>query len=157
MTGVFSRRFLTETLALQHSRAARLGTVFSVCLCDLDHFKAVNDTFGHAAGDAVLKHFALLAVSGLRAVDVFGRYGGEEFLCVLPDTGQPGACVVGERVRVAVEGAVIPEVPAECRITVTIGVATTGKGEEVHAMLARADAGLYRGKDEGRNRVVAVG
>lgn len=157
LTGAFSRRFLMETLALESSRATRLGAAFSVCLCDLDHFKAVNDTYGHAAGDAVLKHFALVAGSALRAVDVFGRYGGEEFLCVLRDTAQPGACVVGERVRAAVEGAVIPQVPAECCVTVTIGVATAGKGEDVQALLARADAGLYRGKDAGRNRVMAVG
>ena len=157
LTGVFNRRFLMDALARERSRAKRLGTVFSVCLIDLDHFKSINDTLSHAAGDAVLKHFALLAGTDLRAVDVFGRYGGEEFLLVLPDTGQQGACASAERIRAAVEAARFPQMPADRRVTVTIGVAVSRPDEEALALIGRADKALYEGKAAGRNRIVAVG
>ena len=157
LTGVFNRRFLMEVLTREGSRAKRLGTAYSVCLFDMDHFKSINDMLGHAAGDAVLKHFALLGGSGLRAVDVFGRYGGEEFLLVLPDTGRQGACAAAERIRAAVEAAGFPQLPADRHVTVTIGVAISKRGEAVQELLGRADGALYEGKAAGRNRVVAVG
>jgi diguanylate cyclase len=125
LTGAYNRRFLMETLARERARADRLNEPFSVCLLDIDHFKSINDTLGHAAGDAVLKHFTALA-----------------------------AC---ERVRAATEGAAFPGLPAGRRVTVTIGVATHAKGEDVTALLARADEALYQGKRAGRNRVVALG
>ena len=157
LTGLYNRRFLMEVLTREGSRAKRLGTAFSVCLFDLDHFKSINDTLGHAAGDAVLKHFALLGGSGLRAVDVFGRYGGEEFLLVLPDTGQQGARASAERIRAAVEAAGFPQLPADRRLTVTIGIATSRPDEDIQALIGRADGALYAGKAAGRNRAVAVG
>lgn len=157
LTGVFNRRFLTDVLVRESSRAKRLGTAFSICMFDLDHFKTINDTLGHAAGDAVLKHFARVGSSDLRAIDVFGRYGGEEFLLVLPDTGQPGACASAERVRAAFEIARIPRLPADRRFTVTAGIATSKPEEDIEALLARADSALYEGKAAGRNRIVAVG
>ena len=157
LTGAYNRRFLMETLARERSRAERQAEAFAVCLVDIDHFKSVNDTFGHAAGYAVLKHFAALAPRGLRGIDTFGRYGGEEFLLVLPGTGQEGALAVAERLRAAVESAAFPGVPPERRVTVTAGVAIHRKGEEVAALLARADEALYQGKRSGRNRVVALG
>jgi diguanylate cyclase (GGDEF)-like protein len=148
LTGAYNRRFLMETLAREHARASRLGGSFSVCLIDVDHFKKVNDTFGHAAGDRLLKHVAAVAAQGLRGVDVFGRFGGEEFLVVLPDTGRAGALFVAERIRAAVESAALP-----VRVTVTIGIAEHA-GDDVAAVLARADQALYRGKAGGRNRVI---
>jgi diguanylate cyclase (GGDEF)-like protein len=157
LTGAYNRRFLMETLAGERSRAERLAAPFSVCLIDIDHFKSINDTLGHAAGDAVLKHFAALAPRGLRGIDTFGRFGGEEFLIVLPGTGRPGAIAVGERVRAACEATVFPGLPAGRLLTITAGVATHAKGEDVTAMLARADQALYQGKNAGRNRVVALG
>jgi diguanylate cyclase len=157
LTGAYNRRFLMETLARERSRMERLADPFSVCLLDIDHFKSINDTFGHGAGDAVLKHFAALALRGLRSLDTFGRYGGEEFLLVLPGTEQQGAIAAGERVRAAAEAAAFPGVPADRRVTVTAGVATYAKGEDVSALLARADEALYQGKHAGRNRVVALG
>ncbi|MGH8689989.1 MAG: GGDEF domain-containing protein, partial [Burkholderiales bacterium] len=138
-------------------RGDRLNEPFSVCLIDIDHFKSINDTLGHAAGDAVLKHFAALGQRGMRAIDTFGRFGGEEFLIVLPGTGPQGAIVVGERVRAAATGAEFPGLPAERRVTITVGVATHAKGEDVAALLARADQALYQGKNAGRNRVTALG
>jgi diguanylate cyclase (GGDEF)-like protein len=157
LTGACNRRFLMETLARERSRAERLAEPFSVCLIDIDHFKSINDTFGHAAGDAVLKHFAALAPRGLRGIDTFGRFGGEEFLIALPGTGKQGALAVAERVRAATEATAFPELPAERRVTITVGIATHAKGEDVTALLARADEALYQGKHSGRNRVVALG
>ena len=157
LTGLYNRRFLLDVLKREHARAKRLKTAFAVCLFDIDHFKSVNDTLGHAAGDAVLKHFARISNTGLRAVDVLGRYGGEEFLLILPDTGRDGACVAAERARAAVEAAGFPQLPAERRVTVTIGVAASKPDESVEDLLGRADGALYAGKAAGRNRVVAVG
>lgn len=157
LTGLHNRRHLLGALAREAARAQRLASPYSLCLFDVDHFKSINDTFGHAAGDAALRQVALVASSGLRAVDVFGRYGGEEFLLLLPDTGQRGACAVAERIRAGIEAAGFPQIPAEQRVTVTIGVATSRKDEDIDALLARADAALYRGKEAGRNRVVGAG
>jgi diguanylate cyclase (GGDEF)-like protein len=157
LTGVYNRRYLMETLVRERSRSDRLAEAFSLCLIDIDHFKSVNDSFGHAAGDAVLKHFAALAPRGLRGIDTFGRFGGEEFLIVLPATGRQGALAAGERVRAATEASAFPELPAERRVTISVGVATHARGEDVTAVLARADEALYQCKRAGRNRVVALG
>jgi diguanylate cyclase (GGDEF)-like protein len=138
-----------EGLARELARAARSGGGFSVCLVDVDHFKAVNDTLGHAAGDDVLKRVAEIAGRGLRAIDVFGRFGGEEFLLLLPDTDRAGASVVAERIRAAVA--------ANTQVTVTVGVAQHDGDETVAAVLGRADQALYRGKAGGRNKVVVQG
>jgi len=154
LTGAYNRRFLIETLTREQSRAERLGTSFAVCLIDVDHFKAINDGFGHAAGDDVLKEFARLVPQELRAVDVWGRFGGEEFLIVLPGTGSEGAQSCAERIRTRCEAARFPGVP---RVTITVGVATYAKKEPVTALLARADKALYEGKSGGRNRVVTIG
>jgi diguanylate cyclase (GGDEF)-like protein len=153
LTGVYNRRYLMDALVRERSRAERLGAPFSVCLLDIDHFKAINDTHGHAAGDAVLRHLPDVAAVGLRGFDVFGRLGGEEFLLVLPGTDLAGAMVVAERVRAAVDTAGFPGIPAGGRVSVTLGVAQGARGEEVSALLARADRALYLGKATGRNRV----
>ena len=148
LTGTYNRRFLMECLARELARAAR-GGGFSVCVIDVDHFKAVNDRLGHAAGDDVLRRVAQIAGRGLRGIDVFGRFGGEEFLLLLPDADRAGATVVAERIRAAVA--------AETRVTVTIGVAQHARDEAAAAVLARADEALYRGKALGRNKVVVQG
>jgi diguanylate cyclase (GGDEF)-like protein len=153
LTGSYNRRFLMECLAGERSRAERLATAFSVCILDLDHFKAINDSLGHAAGDAVLKRLPILAATGLRAIDVFGRFGGEEFLLILPGTLLEGAQAAAERVRRAIEAARFPGL-GERRVTATFGVAQYAKGEDVAALLARADGALYAGKARGRNCVV---
>jgi diguanylate cyclase (GGDEF)-like protein len=145
LTGAYNRRFLIETLGREQARAGRMGGSFSVCVIDVDHFKSVNDTFGHAAGDEILKQVAAVGARGLRAVDVFGRFGGEEFLVIRPDTDRAGALLVAERIRAAME--------TETKVTVTIGVAEHAK-DDVTAVLARADQALYRGKTAGRNQVI---
>jgi len=157
LTGVYNRRYLMETLAREIARVARSQRPLAICLFDLDHFKDVNDTWGHAAGDAVLRRFAEIARAELRASDVFGRQGGEEFLLVLPDTTLGGALALAERVRSAVAHERFPLLPAERRVTVTAGVAARADGEDLDALLARADRALYHGKQTGRNRVVAAG
>ena len=154
LTGVHNRRHLLNVLQREIARSTRLDTALSVCLLDIDDFKTVNDTLGHAAGDAVLKHFSTVAGAGLRAVDVFGRFGGEEFMLILPDSGAAGAATAAERIRTRIEKYVFPELPAGRCVTVTIGIATFAIGESGDALTARADQALYRGKDAGRNRVV---
>jgi diguanylate cyclase (GGDEF)-like protein len=148
LTGTYNRRFLMESVARELARTARGGGL-SVCVIDVDHFKAVNDRLGHAAGDGVLKRVAQIAGRGLRGIDVFGRFGGEEFLLLLPDTDRSGASVVAERIRAAVA--------AETPVTVTVGVAQHARDEAAAAVLARADEALYRGKALGRNKVVVQG
>jgi len=156
LTGTYNRRFLMETLAREHSRAERLSEPFAVCLVDVDHFKTINDTFGHGTGDEVLKALAQVAPRSLRSIDTFGRFGGEEFLIVLPGTDHAGAHACAERMRAAVAATAFPALPLEVRVTVTAGVAACHKGEDVSRLLARADEALYQGKHGGRDRVVAL-
>lgn len=154
LTGAYNRRHLLDVLRREISRGQRINAPLAICLVDIDHFKRVNDNWGHAAGDAVLRHFATLASTGLRAVDVFGRFGGEEFMLILPDTDTRGAAVVAERIRAAAEQGAFPGIPAGHQLTVTIGVAGRSRDESGDALTARADLALYRGKEAGRNRVV---
>jgi diguanylate cyclase (GGDEF)-like protein len=151
LTGAYNRRFLMETLARERSRADRLSATFCVCVIDLDHFKSINDAHGHAAGDAVLRQLPAVAASSLRSNDVFGRYGGEEFLAILPDTDLQGARTVAERMRAAIETTAFPGIGRQ--VTLTAGIAERRKGEDPAALLARADRALYAGKAQGRNRV----
>lgn len=154
LTQLNNRRFLMDALKREMARAERLGTTFSICLIDLDHFKAINDTFGHVAGDAILKHFAGIASAKLRATDILGRYGGEEFLLILTDTDSIGASAVAERIRVSTADACCPQIRPDRRISVTIGVASWSAGDDLRELVKRADDALYRGKEAGRSRVV---
>ena len=151
LTGTYNRRLLMEALARERARAERLGTPFAVCLIDVDHFKAINDSLGHAAGDAVLKALPAVFAAALRPIDVLGRFGGEEFLLILPGTDLEGARAVAERVRGGVENADLAGLGR--RVRITVGVAEFRRGEDPGALLARADAALYAGKSQGRNRV----
>jgi diguanylate cyclase (GGDEF)-like protein len=151
LTGAYNRRFLMDVLARECSRAERLGIAFSLCMIDLDHFKSVNDELGHAAGDAVLKQLPAAIADSLRKQDIFGRFGGEEFLAILPDTGLAGARALAERMRNAIQNAEFPGLGR--RVTLTVGIAERSKNEDPGALLARADAALYAGKAQGRNRV----
>lgn len=153
LTNLYNRRFLTETLQREVARTSRSGRPLSVCLLDISHFKQINDIFGHAAGDAVLRRFAELAASALRGADVLGRYGGEEFLVVMPEAGQQAAFACAERIRTRVEHDTFPGLPASHHVTVTAGVATALPDEAAEKLVERADAALYEGKRAGRNRV----
>jgi two-component system cell cycle response regulator len=158
LTKLLNRRALNERLSAEMGRVRRYDTVVSILLIDLDHFKLINDTYGHLTGDSVLFEVAVQLERGVRAVDLVARYGGEEFVVVLPETTPAGAAAFAERLRELVE---THEFAADrgtpLRLTVSIGVASfPGFGvEAVDDLFAAADQALYRAKAEGRNRVRA--
>ena len=158
-TGLLNAAAWQDDAAAEISRAVRARLPLALVLLDIDHFKAVNDTYGHLAGDQVLRAVAGIITSQLRGYDIAGRYGGEEFAVVLPHT-QPGqARRIAERLRVAVAAAHLPAgaadgPPVRVRITVSAGVASRADcGPGLHALIAAADAALYDAKAAGRNRV----
>jgi diguanylate cyclase (GGDEF)-like protein len=155
LTDAFNRRHMMSLLAVEAARAER-GAALSLCLADMDNFKEINDTCGHLAGDSVLRHFAAMAKAQLRATDFVARFGGEEFLVALSQTAQADAARVAERVRAAFAAASIAGIPAGQRVTVSIGIAQHRSGESIEATLQRADAALYKAKDQGRNRVICA-
>jgi two-component system cell cycle response regulator len=154
LTGAYNRRQGDALLAAEFARRARNGRDFAVLMLDIDHFKAVNDRFGHEAGDAVLCALVRDGQEALRAIDMLVRRGGEEFLVVLPDTVADAAMVAAERVRAALASTEVSASDvAAVRFTVSIGVAvplTDNPGE----LLRRADLALYAAKAGGRNRVI---
>jgi diguanylate cyclase (GGDEF)-like protein len=153
LTGVFNRHHLNHLLATEKARCSRSGEEFSICILDVDYFKKVNDTLGHMAGDIVLKHFATEVKKSLRTIDSFGRFGGEEFLLVLPRTNLEQARLCAERIRRLTEELVFPEFDRSFSITSSFGIAQYRPNEELKDMLSRADAALYKAKNAGRNRV----
>ncbi|HET6204246.1 MAG TPA: diguanylate cyclase [Planctomycetota bacterium] len=155
LTGVFNRRRLMEVLAKEHERALLTHRPLAVVMLDLDHFKRVNDTLGHAVGDDLLRRFGDLLRDNLRRGDVVGRYGGEEFVVLLPGADVERATAVAERIRVAFNAFGDQEAGAYrgLRLSVSAGVATlSGEGESHEALLCRADAALYAAKAAGRDR-----
>jgi diguanylate cyclase (GGDEF)-like protein len=156
LTGVLNRRAFMQQLADERLRAQRRNEPFCVAMLDIDNFKAVNDRFGHLAGDTVLKEFCRIVASCLRATDRFARYGGEEFAVLLvPLTTAEPALAAMERLRAAVEAQDWGTIGNGLAVTVSIGVAMFDRDEAVEQQLARADAALYAAKHRGRNRVVA--
>ncbi|RYC31794.1 PleD family two-component system response regulator [Lichenibacterium minor] len=157
LTGLHNRRYLESHLGGLIDTAADGDKPLALMILDIDHFKAVNDTFGHDAGDDVLKAFAERVKTVIRGVDVFCRLGGEEFIIVMPDTSLDIAGRVAERVRQTVGGSpfAIEKGARQIPVTVSIGLAERRNGREADAMLKRADRALYRSKAAGRNRVSA--
>ena len=153
LTGAGNRHFLTHMLEQEVSRADRSGTIFCLAMMDLDYFKNVNDSYGHQAGDKVLKVFAQVAQEELRRIDYFGRFGGEEFMLIMADTGIDGAQVKAERLRLNVEKTRYADIDAKLVQTVSIGLAEHRPGETIEQILRRADQAMYRAKSNGRNRV----
>ena len=157
LTGSFNRRHLEEALATEASYAARHRTDLSLLMMDLDHFKLVNDTYGHLAGDEVLRQTASVLAGQLRREDLLARYGGEEFAVVVRGIPVEHAMRLGERVRGMIERAVVFFEGTELRVTVSIGVAAlaTLDGEVTATrLISAADDALYRAKELGRNRVI---
>jgi two-component system cell cycle response regulator len=155
LTGLRTRRYVKELLSIEFLRARRYGTPLAVLMADLDHFKDVNDRYGHPAGDLVLQGVAECLLRSLRATDTAGRYGGEELLVALPQNDKEGGAVLAERWRLSVEESVYtgPEQQA-ISVTISIGVAECQQAFETpDDLVAAADKALYRAKDEGRNRV----
>ncbi len=155
LTGLLNRRALEDRLKIEQQRAQRYGKAFSLMLLDIDHFKKVNDTYGHVAGDAVLKTLAAVLAQQTRDIDSVARYGGEEFVIVLPETDGSGAKIVAERIRKAVSSTpfALPD-GREIDVTVSIGIACfPHSAGNIEAMLERADQALYLAKNTGRNRI----
>ena len=156
LTGLHNRRYMARHLdtLMQNANAQK---PISFLVIDIDFFKAVNDTHGHDVGDEVLKEFAARVSANVRGIDLACRYGGEEFVVVMPDTDSTFAYTVAERLRRGVESRPFPisRAPAELNVTVSIGIASSPGGEDAEALLHRADQALYRAKREGRNRVIA--
>jgi len=155
LTGSHNRRHLIKLIESEKDRTARLGRLFCLCLLDIDFFKHINDTYGHSAGDTVLREFASVVQKQIRESDSFGRYGGEEFLLMLPETSLDEAVLLAERVRLSIGQLKFPEVSVDLAVTVSIGVAEFRAGESIAQTVARADQALYQAKSSGRNRVIS--
>jgi diguanylate cyclase (GGDEF)-like protein len=156
LTGVWNRRAILDLLRREFELAARTDKKIGVMMLDVDHFKRVNDSFGHLAGDEVLKGIASRIQQAIRSYDLAGRYGGEEFLIVLPDCDGQDVRSCAERVRAAVADEPIAAEGAELRVTVSAGIAVLDpRANTEREALSAADAALYDAKRSGRNRVVA--
>ncbi len=154
LTGISNRRHFFALAGREFQRAIRFGRPLSAIMVDIDHFKQVNDTHGHAVGDQVIVEVARLCQTSIRAIDVLGRYGGEEFALVLPETDAHGACQLAERLRRRIVGTPINTQAGPLPITASLGVASTQiAADDVNALIANADGALYAAKQAGRNRV----
>jgi two-component system cell cycle response regulator len=157
LTGLHNRRYMNSQLKALAARAAHGGEPVSMLLMDIDHFKSVNDGYGHDVGDEVLKEFAVRLATNVRAIDLPCRYGGEEFAVVMPDTRIEDAQRIAERIRLHVAGSAFRISNGDpLNVTISIGVATSsGETDTPETLLKRADEGLYEAKTSGRNKVVA--
>ncbi|MGZ5989869.1 MAG: GGDEF domain-containing protein [Rhizomicrobium sp.] len=153
LTGSYNRRCIMRMLDEEIARAARSGAPCSIALIDLDWFKRINDAFGHPTGDEVLRTFAITMFANIRANDRFGRYGGEEFLLVLPDMDTTGAVRALDRLRAIISDLDWSAFSPSMKVTISAGVATLKKNETPDTFLARADSALYAAKARGRNRI----
>jgi two-component system cell cycle response regulator len=158
LTGLYNRHYLQLHLPRLHGRAMESGRPLGLIVCDLDHFKAVNDGYGHAAGDAVLREVAMRLAAGVRTPDLVTRFGGEEFIILLPDAGLEAAAIIAERLREAVAASPVDLPGGGVPVTASFGVSTVLWDEcNAETAIRRADAALYKAKRQGRNRVVTSG
>jgi diguanylate cyclase (GGDEF)-like protein len=157
LTRAFNRRHWMELAEIELTRTIRHGRVFSILLIDIDDFKRINDTQGHLAGDHVLRGLSRVCLSHSRTTDAFGRYGGEEFVFLLPEADVPAARRFAERIRATIESARFPYLDSEIQITVSIGAATLDATmTTLDELFARVDRALYAAKRSGKNRVIAA-
>jgi len=156
LTGVANRRYLLDRLTQEMLRARRYGSPLCILMLDLDHFKRINDTYGHIVGDTVLATVASILRQTIRATDIPGRYGGEEFCVVLTETKADGAHLVAERLRRRIAAEAFPAAAGQSfHVTCSIGLAPYHETiKDVLAFIARADQALYRAKAAGRDRIV---
>ena len=155
LTGIWNRGMITEKLDEEISRAARVNGSLGVIMCDIDHFKKINDTHGHPTGDSVLIEVALRMQETLRAYDRLGRFGGEEFLIVMPDASEEGVAALAERIRSGVSGTTIETPSGPVSVTVSLGTVVRMMEQDTNlkALIDEADRALYRAKNGGRDRV----
>ncbi len=157
LTGLLNRRETLRRIGQEHSRASRLSEPLTVVMIDIDRFKEINDSNGHAAGDDVLRQLSRKIREVVRDYDIVCRYGGEEFLVVTPEADVKISRAVAERLRCAVEEMAITVGDGSAiRFTISAGIAQWEEGESIEQLIARADAALYRAKAAGRNRVCAA-
>lgn len=158
LTGLLNRKHIMELLDREISRSQRYGHPLTILLLDVDHFKQVNDTYGHLTGDEVMRRLSDVLRAIVREVDFIGRYGGEEFLILLPESDTPGGAETAERIRQKVQELEIIADQKKVAVTVSIGISSYPRlGADAHAVICSADNALYRAKSEGRNRVVVSG
>lgn len=155
LTGLFNRRYMMEALDKEVQRCIRKSGDLSLIMLDIDHFKHVNDRFGHLQGDVVLQRVALLLKKELRSYDCAARYGGEEFIAILPDSTLQQSVFVADRIRLAIQGAIFDGPLSPLCLTASVGVARFSKEQSatVDGFIKQADDALYRAKANGRNRV----
>ena len=156
LTGLLNRRSIMEILEMEVARTMRHGPPLTIVILDLDHFKRINDTWGHPTGDLVLKEAGRVLTASIRKCDMVGRYGGEEFMIMLPDTTQAGAAIMMERCRATLaETTIVADNGETIRISGSFGLANNEKQLSLssEAMIKLADEALYRAKAEGRNRL----
>jgi diguanylate cyclase (GGDEF)-like protein len=157
LTGVSNRRHLMERAGHEWVRADRFGLPLALVMLDIDHFKRVNDEYGHAVGDRAICAVATICVDCVREIDIVGRYGGEEFVIVLPGTGLEGARKLGQRLRKRIADVVLEDEEGRpFKLTASLGIADLVGGAGLDRLLASADAALYRAKRSGRNCVVTA-
>ncbi len=156
LTGLYNRRYVTAHLDGMVNRHLQTGKELAVLMIDIDHFKAVNDTLGHAAGDDVLVEMSRRMLKSVRSVDTLARLGGEEFIAVLPDTPEEIACTVAERLRGIISDEIfdLPVVNTQQEITISVGVTLMQEGDNRQTLINRADSALYEAKGRGRNQAV---
>jgi diguanylate cyclase (GGDEF)-like protein len=155
LTGLYTRRFLMDKLSHQKAISERDNSDFVVCFADLDHFKQINDNYGHHTGDIVLKSFAEILRSSIREIDYASRFGGEEFVVLLVNTETGPATNVSERIRLGIENYNFSDVAPGLNVTVSIGLANFKQYNSIQETLMSADDRMYRAKELGRNRTVA--
>lgn len=153
LTGLFNRSHFQAQAAIEMARSRRTGDPVALVLCDIDHFKQVNDRHGHEAGDRVLQHVARILRDNLREADVLARWGGEEFLALMPACPPETAHAVAERIRQALEGSPVVLPQQTVYVTLSLGVTPVRGTDDIEAATARADQALYESKHAGRNRV----
>jgi diguanylate cyclase (GGDEF)-like protein len=153
LTGTFNRRHYMELMAREQRRADRYNTIYSILMIDIDHFKRVNDTYGHQVGDQAIQAMADACKRIVRPTDIVARYGGEEFIVTLTHTDQTGSLKVAERLRESVAEIALPTEKGALSFTISIGLSTYVKKSAVEQIIGRADQALYRAKEGGRNRV----
>ena len=156
LTGTLNRRCIMKNLEQEIVRAQRSGRACTVAMIDLDFFKRINDRFGHPVGDEVLRTFGLVLFANIREIDKIGRYGGEEFLLILPEAGIHDAAQAVDRLRSVVAEVDWPTIASGLQVTMSAGAAEIRTSDTGESLLTRADEALYRAKAEGRNRVVAA-
>jgi diguanylate cyclase (GGDEF)-like protein len=152
LTGAYNRRTFEKRLSEEFNRHQRTGKVISLIMFDIDHFKSVNDKYGHQTGDFVLQEIVKICKSKLRTEDLLARYGGEEFVCLLIDQNVQQAVLAAERLRTAIEESVITDADVSFGVTVSLGAADSGLCANEADLLKKADDALYKAKNSGRNK-----